>query len=184
MTRTTMLNRAVPVRYRTGARLARTTSTTSAEAAARATPYTTHFSCSRSTGPERRQRTRSARNWATVQTWKTMFVGTASTSSPSGRKANPGLVGYALKYSSEPEHHSRTNSAHHHLDGGHPEGNRITAVHRALTETTQKFISSNTGPSGSPAYGTPVPRTATPDATPATIRHQPTGLEGWRRVIG
>src|SRR5215211_173510 len=114
-----------------------------------------------------------------------MLVGTASTSSRSGRPENSGLVGYALKYSREPEPQSTPKNAHHHHRvGGDPEGKRTTAVHSAPTETTQKFISNNTGPSGSAEYGIPVPRIATPDATPATIRHQPTGLAGWRRLIG
>ena len=113
-----------------------------------------------------------------------MFVGEASTSSCSGRKANPGLVGNALKYSRQPEPHTAARNAHHHREGGDPEGNRTTAVHCAATETTQKFVGNNIEPLRSPAYGTAIPKAAIPDATPATSRHQPTGLAGWRRVIG
>jgi hypothetical protein len=157
------------------------TSTTSAVVATRATLYTTHFSCSRSTVPERRQRTRSAKHPAARENWKATFTGTAKASSHSGRPTNPDLVSNSLKYSSEARPQSTTSWAHHHREGGDPEGKRTAAVLRAATETTQAFTIHNARVS---AVGSPRPRLLIPAARPATIRHQPTGLAGWRQVIG
>src|SRR5215210_250005 len=180
----TMLITTVAGKYRIGARAVIPTSTIGAVAATRATLYTTHFSCCRSTGPECRQRTRSATNPAARETWKTTFTGVTRGSIHSGKPTNPSCVGYLPKYSRKPELHSEPNCTHHRRDGGEPEGKRTTAVLNAATETTQAFTSHCTRPLASAASGRPRARVFTPAATPATISHQPTGFAGWRRVIG
>src|SRR5918998_4744876 len=111
-----------------------------------------------------------------------MPTGTASGSSHPSGPMNPLASSYGSeKYVSRPEPHSKSSCAHHHRDGGEPEGKRTTALLSAPTEIAQALTSNSAGPSGS--AGTK-PRRFTPAATLATIRHHPTGLAGWRRVIG
>src|SRR5215204_1161374 len=113
-----------------------------------------------------------------------MAAGAAIGTSHPGRPTYP-LVSYgSAKYVKTPEPHSTHNCAHHHRDGGEPEGKRTMALLSAPIETTQALDIQNASPPLLAASESPRPTRVAPAATPAAIKHQQTGLAGWRRVIG